>query len=342
MPMKFLASLLKVFDPARPAETAGAVTRATGADRRSTVGVGPGPVQTQPVSGRSDVNVDRRFTASLLGIGSLRAAQAEAAERRVVEQLEQLGRDGRNSNLVPRLPVVLPRLISLVRRDDVTPQELADSLAPDPALVGELVRVANSPRYRRPRDIADLQEAVVVVGQRGLTELVIRASMRPIFSAHRGRFSRIAGSKVWDVTERCAHACAHLRDDPTDRFHAYLAGMAVNIGLIAALRVLDADYPEQRSPDSEAFHDALNRASAKLSARIARQWDFPSAVCDAIRRRARPQPEDRGEDLSWALRAADRAAKWHLLSPGLDAGELDILDESARRCYEELERSLAG
>jgi len=127
--MEFLASLLKLFGRARATgaglvEPTGfalpacepvpavAAIQAAGVDPQSADVVSCGQLQTHPVSGRFDANVDRRFTACLLGVGPLRPAQAEAAERRVVEHLEQLASDSRNSNLVPRLPVVLPRLIS--------------------------------------------------------------------------------------------------------------------------------------------------------------------------------------------------------------------------------------
>jgi HD-like signal output (HDOD) protein len=345
--MQLLAHLLKLLGRPRPAGSG--PVQAAGSALPGLSGCEPVPAAAPDdtaaphrASDRFDADVDRRFTACLLGVSPLRGGPADAAERRVVERLEQLAGDSRNSDLVPRLPVVLPRLIGLIRRDDVSPRELAERLSHDPTLVGELVRLANSPRYRAGRDIANLQEAVIVLGQRGLVQLVISASMRPIFSVQQGRFSRSAGTRVWDLTERCAYACAYLRGNANDRFQAYLAGMVVNIGLIAALRALDADYHEPRRPDSEQFHDALSEVSAKLSARIARQWDFPSAVCEAVEQRCLAQPGTGGEDLSRALHTADRIGKWHVLLPGLADSALDGLNESERRCYAELERAFGG
>jgi len=286
-----------------------------------------------------DENPDRRFTALLLGVGQLRPAEAGPAERRVTEQLDALVRGSPDPNIVPRLPVVLPRLIALVRRDEVSPRDLVERLSHDPTLVGEVVRLANSPRYRTGRDIADLQEAVLVLGQRGLIQIVIGATMRPLFDAHQGRFSRIAGKTVWELAQRCSQACGDLCDQSVDRFQAYLAGMAANIGLIAALRVLDGRYPGQPPPDTEGFHDALCGAAARLSGRIARQWDFPRAVYRAIEQRVDSQAAASGDRLMQTLRTADRISKWHLLMPGLPESALAGLAEPERRCYLELERA---
>jgi HD-like signal output (HDOD) protein len=286
-----------------------------------------------------DESADRRFTARMLGVGDLRPAETGPAGQRVIERLAALVRDSHDPNLVPRLPVVLPRLIGLVRRDDVSPRELVERLSHDPTLVGEVVRLTNSPRFRTGRHIADLQEAVLVLGQRGLIQIVIGATMRPLFSAQQGRFSRIAGMTLWDLAQRCSHACGDLCDPGSDRFQAYLTGMAANIGLIAALRVLDGGYAEQQPPDTEGFHDALCAVAAKLSGRIARQWDFPRAACRAIEQRADSQAAAAGYGLTQTLRTADRISKWQLLMPGLPESALTGLAEPERRCYLELERA---
>ena len=297
----------------------------------------PAPAGSDPV----DTSLDQRFTAFLLGAAQLRASPADAAERRAIQQIAQLVAERRGTSLVPRLPVELPRLISLVRRDDVSPRELTERLARDPTLVGEVVRLANSPRYRSARDIADLQGAVIALGQRGLVQLVVSAAMRPIYDARQGRFSRIAGTRLWGVAERCSHACAYLCSGTANRFHGYLAGMVANIGLIGALRVLDAGYADPLPPSSEDFHRALGQAAAALSQQVAGQWEFPAEVCDAVRRRA-AAPDEADDELTRMLRGADRASKRHLLGGQLADGARAAADERERSAYAELERAFAG
>ncbi len=287
-------------------------------------------------------SADRLFTARLLGVRDLRPGEAGVAEQLVIQRLTALSREANDPNLIPRLPVVLPRLLGLVRRDDVSPRELVERLSDDPTLVGEVVRVANSPRYRIARDVEDLQEAVIMLGQRGLVQIVISAAMRPIFDARHGRFSSIAGMTLWDLTQRCSHASASLCDESADRFQAFLSGMGANVGLIAALRVLDSVYGEPQAPDTKGFHDALCAAAAKLSGRIALQWGFTRAVCQAIERRGDAQAHASEDRYTRTLSVADRISKWHVLNPGLAAPALNGLAESDRRCYLELERAFSG
>jgi HD-like signal output (HDOD) protein len=358
--MELLAALIKRFRSARGdanrVEPAGYpplarqdVPIATGQAQGTRQSIAADPAEAQPgagaalrASGPLDGNIDRRFTAFLFGVGSLVARKAQAAERRVIMQIEELVDGNRGPNLVPRLPVELPRLISLIRREDVSPRDLSERLLRDPTLVGEAVRLANSPRYRTGREIADLQEAVIALGQSGLTQLVVSAAMRPIFDSRQGRFSRIAGTRLWDVTQRCSHACVTLCDNATNPFHAYLVGMVANIGMIGALRVLDTDYPDHPPPCSEEFHDWIRSAAAKLSVQVARHWDFPSAVCRAVHQFEAGPPGTADDDLTRVLRTADRVGKCHLLVPGLAGTDLAGLGDRERRCYVELERAFGS
>ena len=311
----------------------------------------PGPVAASaaaPRAASSDLVLHRRVTAQVLSCIGLHDGPASAAEQAVIERLAALAGAGLVADLVPRLPAVLPRLMSLARRDEAAPRELADLVSRDPSLVGEVVRLANSPHYRRARDITDLQGAVLVLGQTGLLQLVTRVAARPIFNLAQGRFGRHAGSLLWDLSERCAHACAFLRSGHGDAFAAYLAGMGAWVGFIAAVRVLDQDYQAPQAPASATFHDALWQQAAALSVRAARQWSFPDAALQALAQRAGAAP-DVGADaaaqampdaLARALHAAERAAQSQLGSPPPGGPAAAASDDEAR-ARAELERVYA-
>jgi hypothetical protein len=106
--------------------------------------------------------------------------------------------------------------------------------------------------------------------------------------------------------------------------------------------VLDRGYQEREPPDTEGFHDALCDVVARLSAQIARQWDFHPDVCRAVAMRARRDEAAAQDELTRALRSADRISKWHLLVPGLAGPALAALSEPERRCYVELERAFGA
>jgi HD-like signal output (HDOD) protein len=268
----------------------------------------------------ADAVLDGRFSAFLLSLEQLRPEDAGPTEQAVLSRLEELIHARGPRELLPRLPAVLPKLMSLVRRDDVSARELADHLSKDPALVSEVIRIANSPRYRASRAMGSLQDAVMVLGQQGMHQLVTNVAMRPVFNVQAGRFSQAARAHLWGPRP--------------DQFEAYLAGMVVNAGLIPALRVLDQNYVGPRAPDTVAFHEGFLMLSLRISASIAREWNFPEGVTQAVAALATLPPPQPPAPLAVVLRSADQVSKRHLLMSV--QGQAISLDDDP--CFAELER----
>lgn len=305
----------------------------------------PAPVDEPAAIGgpwHSDAAVVRDFTARLFGATALRAEPPTAAERNVLGRLGAAARAGAEEPLVPRLPSVLPKLMSLIRRDDMAGRELAELLGREPALLGEVMRIANSPCYRGTQALTSLDAAVAMLGQRGIYEVVSRAAMAPVFDLRQGRIGAGAGTLLWDQAQACAHACAFLRAGASDPFEAYLAGMVANAGLIVALRLVDQRQAFAASA-SLGFHDQLAVLSARLSARIARNWCFSEEVALAVESLAQPPSVPAAPGLAAAVRVADRTSKAHVLArsgrdpcdapTGSDGGCRDELDRAFGRPF---------
>jgi len=285
----------------------------------------------------ADAVLDGRFSAFLLSIEQLKPGDAGPTEQAVLSRLEELIDARGPRELLPRLPAVLPKLMSLVRREDVSARELADHLSKDPALVSEVIRIANSPRYRASRAMGSLQDAVMVLGQQGMHQLVTNVAMRPVFNVQAGRFSQAARIHLWAQTARCAHACAYLQGPRSDQFEAYLAGMVVNAGLIPALRVLDQSYVGAKAPDTVAFHEGFLMLSLRISASIARDWHFPDGVTQAVAALATLPPPQPPAPLALVLRSADQVSKRHLLMSAQGQAPSEAGHQSDP-CFAELER----
>jgi HD-like signal output (HDOD) protein len=274
--------------------------------------------------------VELSFSTALLGLATRAHPDMSALERARIEQIEGLVRLGAEADL-PRLPRVLPQILSLSRKEEVSPRELSDLIAHDPGLVGEVLHLANSPLYRSGEPLHRLDDAVMRLGQSGIRRLVTQVALRPIFNSRSGHFSQQAGTRLWALSERCAHACTYLHSaqglSGADPFNAFLAGLMAHVGTMAGLRCLDLHGP---SPElgSAAFHRALGLAHQRLSSRIAVHWALPDPVCLALKWRAQhlgagldgkrsggtPWPAEHPDaPLAAGLLVADRASQMHLL-----------------------------
>lgn len=277
-----------------------------------------------------------QFSARLFGFQRLRDVPPHPQEAPLLQRLQ--ARSGADwAELLPRLPAVLPQLLRLMRRENLSSRELVDLLSRDPSLVGELMRMANSAMYRPEREITDLASAVMVIGHEGLNQVVMRVTLRPIFNQDRqGRFSRQAGTLPWDLGERCAFAAMRLSPPGDERFAAYLAGLGAQVGMMALLRVLDGLPVGQRpSLDREGLHRQLLPLCADWSARIVTHWGFPARVAEAIS--VRPGQGAEVAVLAGIVREAQAVALRHLMQPGLTPSQLGDWSLAQQRAYAALD-----
>ena len=130
-----------------------------------------------------------------------------AHERVVAAALAAIGDPANQRHYFPRRPHLLPQLIRAINDTDVSVRQLVAIVARDPALVGSLLRVANSPFYRlTPQPIESIERAIVVLGSDGLRSVMAAALMQPIFQSSGAAGAPRFPELVWEHAVRSAHA----------------------------------------------------------------------------------------------------------------------------------------
>ncbi|HEX5304937.1 MAG TPA: HDOD domain-containing protein [Dyella sp.] len=264
-----------------------------------------------------------RFHRYVLGLPDYHASEPSQEERAILKRLN-ISCTAFDVRSLPRLPTVLPQLLRSLKSDAVGGAQLAKLIGRDPVLVGEVMRVSRSIYYRTLHPIQSLQHAVVLLGQDGLRRVVTMHVMKPILHASAGMFGHVAGQRLWDHAERCAHACAYLGKGSSDPFEAYLAGIVCNTGTGAVVRVLDQEAPMELGPLTSHFLAACAQMAAQLSLRAARHWNLPNNVLNALEERTVPgvPPESA---LGRALLCADTLAMAQVLGEhALAAPDADL------------------
>ncbi len=130
-----------------------------------------------------------------------------AHELIVAAALVAIGDPTSQRKYFPRRPNLLPELIRAINDQGVSVRQLVPIVARDPALVGNLLKMANSSYYRvSERAVETIERALVVLGSDGLRSAMATALMQPIFhvpgAGGAARFPEI----VWEHAVRSAHA----------------------------------------------------------------------------------------------------------------------------------------
>ena len=250
---------------------------------------------------------------------------SEAVETAILDQVRALARDPASAaELVPRVPEVIPQLLRSLQ-DEASNAELARQVAQDVVLVAEVIRET-------------VEAALMMLGQNGLRMLLARIAFRPIIKLQTTGFTRVAAPHVWAQSEKCALAASLMAPGLTaGPFEAYLAGLMQNLGVVVGFRLADRLCEENKVPGSSEFGRQLLAEGRLLSAAIAKHWDFPQEVADAIAHAGDPGEEN----LAQALELGDRIAKLRMLidSHVIDEDDdfvTDGLDNFQRRCLGKL------
>ena len=230
----------------------------------------------------------RRFTAHALdaNLNDLRD-EATAEELALLEPAARvLGDLELQARYLPRRPSLLPRLVSAINSDANSMREIAAILAEDGALLGGLLKLANSSFYRssRARPIDSLQQAVARVGTDGLRSLVATALLHPVMTGARGPFSSFAEA-TWEHGE-CAAACAELHAGRIEHVDAFSARLLVLLLGLASNAVFRIAREHCLSDDDVVCPAAMARLLDEwvppMALRIAESWQLPAELQGAL------------------------------------------------------------
>jgi HD-like signal output (HDOD) protein len=221
----------------------------------------------------------------------------------------------------PRRPMLLPQLLRAVNDSDTTRKELSLLIARDPALVGSLLKLANSPLHRRgSHSIEGVERALAVLGTQGVRSLAAAALVQPVFrtaAGDAGQFPEV----VWEQTYRSA-AAAELHAsavENADAFAAQLLALVMGLATIVVYRVALDQYTSRRLvPDATALASLLDEHTAEVAHRIASSWELSAKMLEAL-------DDQRPEKVAWPQSALGRSLRF-----GLTAGALSMLKTADR------------
>lgn len=213
-----------------------------------------------------------------------------------------------------RLPTpkgIALEVINLTQREDVSSHDIAHLIGADPALSARVIKAANVLLANPSRPVVTIQDAVTVLGARGLRQLVLGIAL--IVDYRRGPCKQFDYPHFWAHSLLTGIAARHLVE------HARLAaaeeifvvGLLGNIGQLALATVYADDYGallEQAKGKTVAELHKLEAArfgfdESALSEAILADMHFPAIFQRLVRNQAQPE----------SSKAIEGSREWRLL-----------------------------
>ena len=222
------------------------------------------------------------------------------------------------------LPRVFAQLVELTAQPEVDAAQLSTLIQTDPALAGELLRVANSPALRPRTPIVALQQAVSWLGIAEVRNIAIAIVLRgEVFVApgHEPESEEL-WREAW-LSSLWAKELARERGRHAEG--AFLAGLMHRTGAALALKILSHFEADQRTVmDARTFVDLVMEFEPKFGRALMSRWNLPPDVQDGASD-WRGYRESPNADLAGMVHAAHLLAT-HTLHPQLMGEELIVED----------------
>jgi putative nucleotidyltransferase with HDIG domain len=216
---------------------------------------------------------------------------------------------------LPLVPQVVLEIQNQLAQPHVNMQKVARMVETDPGIASKVLRIANSAYYGASGKTSTITQACVLMGIRGLSEVVILAGTEKALSGKLPGYGYDAG-ELWKHSLAVAFGSkilAQLRE-PGLSSAAHTAGLIHDIGKI----ILDPFVRERKQPienymeaNQKTFLDAewehFGFSHAEVAADVCNAWKFPELITTAIHWHHNPSGSG-GDLLAYILHMADHLA----------------------------------
>lgn len=178
--------------------------------------------------------------------------------------------------------------------------EMVRIIRNDPALTAKVLRICNSRFYGMPGRVESLNMALVVLGMREMSNLVICLSIFKVFPE--------AGERFWKNSVACGSIARTIITKLNVRFHGieYMAGLLHNVGGLLlekhfptefskSLFVKAAILQQGMDPDMVLIeNEIIGCDHAEVGSWLMEEWGLPKLLVDACRFHHQPSyaPKD--------------------------------------------------
>lgn len=189
--------------------------------------------------------------------------------------------------MMGRLPAFSPialRLMGIIFDEDVSFKEVARLISLDPAISGQVLKLANSGFYGRRSSVHSILHAIALVGIKTLSGIVVTAAIWKALPRRGSPFM----TDWWRHSVASALISAHEAKQNLNLDSAYTASLLHGIGQLALAQYAEdynAGFLAAYSSGSDLLEferEAFGTDHAELAGRILEHWKIPKVIQEAV------------------------------------------------------------
>lgn len=188
---------------------------------------------------------------------------------------------------LPSMPTIVMRAIEVAMDPEASVHNLQWLISKDQALSAKILKIVNSAMYSLRAEVSTVSHAVAVLGMETVKSVVMAASVDGMFAMAKDLGTKLMSDHSWG-TAIAARGIARRVNYPNVE-EALVCGLMHDIGKPVLLENLGARYREivsQVYAGNGTFYErelqAFRFSHAQVGAMLARKWNFPPQLCEAV------------------------------------------------------------
>ncbi len=190
---------------------------------------------------------------------------------------------------IPGLPAIVSRVIQITSDPESSADDLMEIISADQAYAVKILKMANSAFYGRVQEVVTLRQALMVIGFKGVRDLVMASA---VFNSFR-QLKRVEGFDAvsfWRhgfLTGLAARMVARQLKQPEGEL--FVAGLIHDVGKLPIIMALPAEFTKIvrmtggcGSENITAEKHLLGITHTDVAKRLFRRWMFPDRLVAAV------------------------------------------------------------
>lgn len=270
----------------------------------------------------------------------------EAVERRI-KRIENIA----------TLPHVANRILEMTQRETSSMRQIAQVIEQDPSITAKLLKIANSPIWGYPGRVDSLQRALVLLGLKQVTSIVVsiglystfaRLSPNPHFNREKFWLHSVGTSQIARALTKMLHLQFHGEEFVTALIH--------DLGKIILDQFFNKEFQQilqqahhYKQPILHWEKAILGTTHAEIGAWVLQKWNFPPHIIQAVQFHHTPNRATRSNLLTAIIRLSEILCETWGIGFDEDVTNINlqedsswiILNESTQRMHQlDIERFL--
>lgn len=188
----------------------------------------------------------------------------------------------------PTLPSTAMRVLNVVNNPESSATDLMETVMVDQAMSTTILKVANSAFFGRPREVASLETAIMVLGFNEVQSIVLGKALFNTFKELTASHEEM--KKFWNHSFTCG-LCAKIiaRQHHFSEGEFFIAGLIHDIGKLALLLTFPHDYLPEKWLNNSNLHDRVVKEKDNfgishdtVGGKMLEKWLFPKKLVDSV------------------------------------------------------------